>query len=97
MGSTTLLPRYSAAAPRPGRSLREACLRPGYSSLYPGLIGGEWKTAAVLADQVLAAHLLRGTAAAVRGRVLPESHFAFRGGISTGGEREGLRERTRAS
>jgi hypothetical protein len=74
------------------RLVREACLRSGHGSLYPGLIAGEWKTAAVLADQILAARLLRGTPAAVKGRVLPESHFAFRGGISTGGEREGVRE-----
>lgn len=79
------------------RSVREACLRGGHGSVYPGLIAGEWKTAAVLADQVLAARLLRGETAAVRGRVLPENHFTFRGGVSTGGERDGLRERARAS
>jgi hypothetical protein len=96
MESTTLS-SHRALSPRPERSVREACLRAGHGSLYPGLIAGEWRTAAVLADRVLAGHLLRGAAAAVRGRVLPESHFAFRGGISTGGEREGLRERTRES
>ena len=97
MESTALLPGDTTVSPWPGRSLREACLRAGHGSLYPGLIVGEWKTAAVLADQVLAAHLLGGAAAAVRGRVLPEIHFAFRGGVSTGGQREGIRpERVRA-
>jgi hypothetical protein len=79
------------------RSAREACLRAGHGRLYPGLVAGEWKTAAVLADQVLAGHLLRGATVVVRGRVLPETHFEFRGGISIEGERNGLRERAMAS
>lgn len=70
---------------------REARLRPGNSELYPGIPGGEWRTAASLADQVLAGQLLRGVVTAVRGRVLPEAHFEFRGGVTTGGEREGMR------
>ena len=70
---------------------REARLRPGNSELYPGIRAGEWRTAAVMADQVLAGLLLRGVDAAVRGRVLLESHFEFRGGSTAGGEREGMR------
>ena len=71
--------------------MREAQLRPGSADLYPGIRAGEWRTAATLADQVLAGQLLKGVATAVRGRVLPEVHFEFRGGITTGGQREGMR------
>lgn len=78
------------------RQLREARLRPGNAELYPGISAGEWKTAAVVADQVLAGLLLRGVEAAVRGRVLLETHFEFRGGSTTGGEREGIRPRREA-
>jgi hypothetical protein len=79
------------------RPLREARLRPGKAELYPGIRPGEWRTAASLADQVLAGQLLRGMATAVRGRMLPEDHFEFRGGVAAGGEREGMRpQRARA-
>jgi hypothetical protein len=84
----------ATAAPAPGaalRRLREARLRPGKADLYPGIRPGEWRTAASLADQVLAGQLLRGLGTAVRGRVLPEAHFEFRGGVTVGGEREGMR------
>ena len=73
------------------RQLREARLRQGNSDLYPGIPAGEWRIAASLADQVLAGQLLRGVVTALRGRVLPESHFEFRGGVATGGERGGMR------
>ena len=47
----------------------------------------------MLADRVLAGLLLTDPPAAVRGRVLVESHFEFRGGSRRGGEREGTRPR----
>jgi hypothetical protein len=72
-------------------SAREARLRSGQSGRYPGVAPGEWKTAAALADQVLAGLLLRGEESALRGRVLPEAYFEFRGGSTKGGERIGLR------
>jgi hypothetical protein len=75
------------------RRPREARLRAEHGRLYPGLCPGEWKAAAMLADQVLADRLLRGSEAALRGRVLPDTHFEFRGGTSQGGERGGLRWR----
>ena len=71
--------------------MREAQLRPGYAELYPGIRAGEWRAAATLADQVLAARLLQGVTTAVWGRVLPEVHFEFRGGTTVGGQREGIR------
>jgi hypothetical protein len=71
--------------------MREAQLRPHYAELYPRIRAGEWRSAATLADQVLAGQLLNEVATAVRGRVLPELHFEFRGGTRTGGQREGLR------
>jgi hypothetical protein len=73
--------------------MREAQLRPGSAELYPGIRAGQWRTAATLADQVLAGQLLQGVASAVRGRALPELHFDFRGGITSGGERKGVRPR----
>ncbi len=59
---------------------REARLQPEYASLYPGVPSGEWYSAAVLADRVLAGRLLRGASSALQGRALVEEHFEFRGG-----------------
>jgi hypothetical protein len=66
---------------------REARLRPEYANLYPGVRAGEWESAAVLADRVLAGHLLRGTTVVLRDRVLVDAHFEFRGRGEAGGER----------
>jgi hypothetical protein len=76
-----------------GRQTRKARLKSEYSELYPGLRPGEWETAAVLADRLLADCLLRGSEDALRGRVLPDEHFEFRDGASQGGERDGMRLR----
>ena len=70
---------------------REARVRPEFASLYPGLRSGEWASAATVADRVLAAWLMRGSETAIRGRVLLDAHFEFRGGGSEGGERTGVR------
>jgi hypothetical protein len=59
---------------------REARLRPEHARFYPGIIPGIWESAAVLADRVLAAGLLRGVALGWCDRVLREAHFEFRGG-----------------
>lgn len=75
------------------QSTREARLRPEEAHRYPWILAGEWHPAAALADRVLAGHLLRGRAVAIWGRVLPESHFEFRGGEARGGERAGARPR----
>lgn len=92
--TTTLTPEVSrASAASARRDTREARLRPEYTELYPGVRPGHWEPAAVLADRLLADSLLRGSETAVRGRVLLDAHFEFRGGVSRGGERDGMRVR----
>ncbi|HJR16542.1 MAG TPA: hypothetical protein VJ808_06790 [Gemmatimonadales bacterium] len=70
---------------------REARLRPEYAFIYPTLKPGVWESAATLADRLLADCLLRGRDSALRGRLLLDAHFEFRGGCSRGGERMGVR------
>ena len=77
----------SAQAPR------EARLRPEHAHKYPGVRPERWESAAILADRVLAGWLLRGNDIAIRGRLLLDAHFEFRGGSERGGEREGARPR----
>ena len=91
MHATAVGPTEPAVAQSARRLSREARVRPELASLYPWLRPGEWASAATVADRVLAARLLRGSATAVRGRVLPDTHFEFRGGRSEGGERTGVR------
>ena len=96
--STASIATATSGAGAVTRRFREARLRPDRAELYPGIRAGEWRTAASLADQVLAGQLLRGVLTAVTGRVLPEAHFEFRGGVATGGERVGMRpQKARAS
>ena len=77
----------------PGASPREARLRPEHAYQYPGIRSERWESAATIADRVLAGWLLRGNDIAIRGRVLLEAHFEFRGGSERGGVREGARPR----
>ncbi len=63
---------------------REARLRPEHAARYPGIEAGEWQSAAVLCDRVLAGGLLRGSPIGWRDRVLPSEHFEFRGGGAEG-------------
>ena len=86
-----LAPDSPGTSPPLRRQTREARLRPQFAELYPGVRAGEWIGAAVLADTVLAERLLRGSETAIRGRVLPDAHFDFRGGMAQGGERDGVR------
>jgi hypothetical protein len=72
---------------------RQARLRPEYSFIYPTLEAGVWESAVTLADRLLADSLLRGHDTALRGPVLLDAHFEFRGGSSRGGERRGVRSR----
>jgi hypothetical protein len=70
---------------------REARLRPASAGRYPGIRAGEWTSAAVLTDQVLALWLMQDRIEVLRGRALPPADFEFRGGSHGGGERQGLR------
>jgi len=70
---------------------REARLRPEQAHRYPWIRPGEWQPAAMLADRVLAGHLLRGRDDVIWGRVLVEAHFEFRGGSARAGERAAIR------
>jgi hypothetical protein len=76
-----------------GQTPREARLRPEHAHRYPGVRPERWESAATVADRVLAGWLLRGNDIAIRGRVLLDGHFEFRGGSERGGEREGARPR----
>jgi hypothetical protein len=61
--------------------LREARLRPEYAHLYPMLVPGAWDSAAATADKVAAIRLQQlAETYVLHDRVLPESHFEFRGG-----------------
>lgn len=59
---------------------REARVRPEHAHRYPGLRAGQWESAAMLADRVLAGALLRGRDTSLWVRVLHDDHFEFRGG-----------------
>lgn len=76
-----------------GPAPREARLRPEHAHRYPGVRPERWEPAATVADRVLAGWLLRGNLIALRGRVLLDAHFEFRGGSERGRGREGARPR----
>lgn len=78
----------------PGKlEVRQARLKPEYSILYPTLQPGVWERAVTVADRLLADGVLHGRVTALRGRMLIDAHFEFRGGRSRGGERIGIRSR----
>ncbi len=59
---------------------REARLRPEFAHLYPAITAGQWDSAAVLADRMLA-WLIRNSSPGIiaTARILPPEHFDFRG------------------
>jgi len=71
---------------------REARLRSEYAVIYPAVKPDVWESAVTVADRLLAGCLLQGSHTALRGRLLTEAHFEFRGGSSRGGERLGVRD-----
>ncbi len=73
-----------AAGPARWVGRREARLRPEHAHLYPGVGAGVWESAAVVVDRIMAARLLYGERVSIQERVLPESHFEFRGGSEAG-------------
>ena len=88
------------SSPTPARSIasgipstREARLIQGAAHHYPWIEAGRWQPAALLADQVLAGHLLRGTHNLTWRRVLPDAHFEFRGGAARHETRDSGRPR----
>jgi hypothetical protein len=86
-GSMMLAPPMASPArpiARTTRSTREARLLPSAAHHYPWIEAGRWQPAALLADQVLAGHPLRGTHSVTCRRLLPDAHFAFRGGTARG-------------
>lgn len=60
---------------------REACLKPEFAHLYPGLAPGVWYRAAWLSARQFAREPSDGRAASIA-RMVDEHHFEFRGGRS---------------
>lgn len=81
MTPTLTLPTPVIFTMSPTTGRREARLRPEHASRYPDIRAGEWESAAVLSDRVMAGGLLRASPVSLCGRVLPGEHFEFRGGI----------------
>ena len=61
---------------------REARLRTQFAHLYPAITAGQWESAAVIADRMVA-WLLRNPKAGfiATDRILPPEHFDFRGDV----------------
>ncbi|MFL5519154.1 MAG: hypothetical protein ACJ8DJ_23585 [Gemmatimonadales bacterium] len=77
--STATILRRDVVGPLTLSPRREARLLPQHVRCYPGVAPGVWESAAMLADRVLAAELLRGGVIGWRGRILHDAHFEFRG------------------
>jgi hypothetical protein len=79
--ATTFDPALPVSGPATAwNGRREARVRPEHAHRYPGLRVGQWESAAMLADRVLAGALLRGRDTSLWVRVLRDEHFEFRGG-----------------
>ncbi|MEP6574158.1 MAG: hypothetical protein ABJD11_15770 [Gemmatimonadota bacterium] len=63
-----------------GFAAREARLRPQFARLYPSLRAGQWELAAEIGSRILMWQLQQFGPVALGERLLPESHFEFRGG-----------------
>lgn len=73
---------------------REVQLRPAFASHYPALEPGRWYTAAAVAGLVKGTLILElGPDAEFTDRVLPATHFVFRGGSPRHGSWLGQRTR----
>ena len=74
--------------------LREAQVDPAFAELYPSLEPGRWYTAAAIAGHVIGTRIIReGPDARFPDRILPATHFKFRGGGPRRGSWVGLRSR----
>jgi hypothetical protein len=58
---------------------REVRLRLEFSHLYPDIHPGDWLDAETVAEQVASVAISRQGYSALAHRVLPETHFEFRG------------------
>jgi hypothetical protein len=69
------------------RSRREARLKPEFAHLYPPLKPGEWESAAVIAEKLVAWLLKTKQHGYVSAeRLLRSEHFDFRGGEAAGAD-----------
>ena len=67
------------------KSRREARLLPEFAQQYPYLVAGQWESAAVMADRVVAHTLGRPNGRFIIGeRALDPDHFEFRGWDANG-------------
>jgi hypothetical protein len=73
---------------------REARLREEFGGLYPGLTAGRWLPASEVAEHIVDLVRRERGSLGLRGRVMAEEHFDFRGGAPAGerGSRRGRRE-----
>lgn len=62
------------------REIREARLLAEYGRHYPGLTPGAWLPAADIAEHIVDLVRRERGSLGIRGRVLAEDHFEFRGG-----------------
>lgn len=62
--------------------IREARLRLEFAHLYPELPAGQWMPASQIGATILLAQLRSERAPSLGERLLDESHFEFRGGLS---------------
>ena len=60
-------------------ALREACLKPEFAHLYPGLTPGTWYKASWISARQFAREPCDGVASSIA-RMVDDSHFDFRGG-----------------
>jgi hypothetical protein len=61
-------------------ALREARLMAEYVESYPGLPAGVWLPAGEVAEHIVAVVRREGGRLGLRGRVMADEHFEFRGG-----------------
>lgn len=73
---------------------REVQLNPAFASHYPKLAPGRWYTAAAVAGLVKATRILKeGPQVKFTDRVLPSTHFLFRGDGLRWGDSSAVRSR----
>jgi hypothetical protein len=74
-------------------ALREARLRDQYVGLYPGLTPGVWLPAAEVAEHIVDMVRHERGRFGIRGRLVSDEHFDFRGGEAWADKRQSRNER----